>query len=185
LHVVQRNEEEEMRKGILLAIGGLAFLSGCGNQQDKASKVPVEPGWKGASYHLAFDTKAAKPNPSDVTIPAIMYTANPDALEKRALLVVRIDTSGVTKSGLMDQMIMPPVDIAGAEGTLPAEYMNLADKDLSRLLGAYCIKGKVKISVALARSSLAPLASDAEVDAKRMSDWMPIEVVFKNPHPKC
>jgi hypothetical protein len=82
-------------------------------------------------------------------------------------------------------MIMPPVDIAGAEGTLPAEYMNLADKDLSRLLGAYCIKGKVKISVALARSSLAPLASDAEVDAKRMSDWMPIEVVFKNPHPKC
>ena len=173
-----------MRKGILLAIGGLAFLAGCGNQQ--ATKVQVEPKWKGAPYRIAFDTQAAKPNPVGVTIPAIKYTANPDALERRALLVVRIDTSGVTKSGpLMDQMIMPPVDVAGAEGTLPAEYMNMADKDLSRLLGAYCIKGKVKISVALARSSLPPLASDAEVDAKRMSDWMPIEVVFKNPHPKC
>jgi hypothetical protein len=80
---------------------------------------------------------------------------------------------------------MPPVDIAGAEGTLPAAYMNLADKDLSKLLEAYCIKGKVKIFVALARSSLAPLAANTEVDAKRMSDWMPIEVVFKNPHPKC
>jgi hypothetical protein len=175
-----------MRKGILLAIGGLAFLAGCGNQPDKASKVPVEPGWKGAPYRLAFDTQAAKPNPAGVAIPGIKYTANPDALERRALLVVRIDTSGVTKSGpLMDQMIMPPVDIAGAEGTLPAEYLNLADKDLSKLLEAYCIKGKVKIFVALARSSLAPLAVDTEVDAKRMSDWMPIEVVFKNPHPKC
>ena len=173
-----------MRKGIILAIGGLAFLAGCGNQQ--AYKVSVEPGWKGAPYRIALDAQAAKPNPTGVTLPAIKYTANPDALERRALLVVRIDTSGVTKSGpLMDQMIMPPVDIAGAEGVLPADYMNLADKNLSTLLGAYCIKGKVKISVALARSSLIPQAVDAEVDAKRLSDWMPIEVVFKNPHPKC
>ena len=180
----QSNEEEDVKKGILLAMGGLAFLTGCGSQP--APKMPVETGWKGAPYRLAFDTPPAKPNKAGVTIPAIKFTANPDAMERRALLVVRIDTSGVTKSGpLMDQMIMPPVDIAGAEGTLPAEYMNLADKDLSTLLGAYCIKGKVKISVALARSSLAPMASDAEVDAKRMSDWAPIEVVFKSPHPKC
>jgi hypothetical protein len=173
-----------VRKGIVLTIWGLAFLAGCGNQQ--AAKVPIEPGWKGAPYRLAFDTQPAKPNPAGITIPAIKYTANPDALERRALLVVRIDTSGVTKSGpLMDQMIMPPVDIAGADGTLPAEYMNMADKDLSRLLGAYCIKGKIKISVALARSSLIPMSADSEVDAKRLSDWMPIEVVFKNPHPKC
>jgi hypothetical protein len=34
--------------------------------------------------------------------------------------------------------------------------MDAADKDLSRFLGSYCIKGKIKISVALARSSLSP-----------------------------
>jgi len=175
-----------VRKGILLAIGGLALLAGCGNQQGKVANAPAEPKWKGAPYRIAFDEKAAKPNPAGVTIPTIKFTANPDALERRALLVVRIDTAGMTKSGpLMDQMIMPPVDIAGAEGTLPADYMTMAGKDLSTLLGAYCVKGKVKISVALARSSLNPQAGDAEVDAKRMSDWTPIEVVFKNPHPKC
>ena len=88
-----------MRKGIILAIGGLALLAGCGNQGDKASNVPVEPKWKGAPYRIAFDTQAAKPNPAGVTIPAIKYTANPDALEKRAILVVRFDTSGATKMG--------------------------------------------------------------------------------------
>jgi hypothetical protein len=63
--------------------------------------------------------------------------------------------------------------------------MGTADKDLSRFLGAYCIKGKTQINVALARSSLNSQAGDAEIDAKRLSDWVPIEVVFKNPHPKC
>jgi hypothetical protein len=181
-----RNEEDDLRKGIILAIGGLALLAGCGNQGDKASNVPVTPKWKGAPYHLAFDTQAAKPNPAGVTIPAIKYTANPDALEKRASLVVRFDASADTKNEpLMNRMIMAPVDIAGAEGALPADYMDAANKDLSRFLGAYCIKGKVKISVALASSSLSSQAGDAEVDAKRLSDWTPIEVVFKNPHPKC
>ncbi len=175
-----------MRKGIVLAIGGLALLAGCGNQGDKGSNVIVITKWKGASYHIALDTQAAKPNPAGVAIPTVKYTANPEALEKRALLVVRFDASGVKKSGpLMDQMIMPPVDIAGAEGTLPAEYMNDADKNLAKILGAYCMKGKVKISVALARSSVAPQAGDAELDAKRLSDWLPLEVVFNNPHPKC
>ena len=175
-----------MRKGIILAISGLALLAGCGNQGDKASQVPLVPKWKGAPYRLAFDTKAAKPNPAGVTIPGIKYTANPDALEKRASLVVQFDVSGATKAGpMMNKMIMFPVDISGAEGALPADYMAAADKDLSRFLGAYCIKGKVKISVALANSSLSSQAGDAEVDAKRLSDWLPIEVVFKNPHPKC
>jgi hypothetical protein len=82
-------------------------------------------------------------------------------------------------------MIMAPVDISGAEGTLPADYMDLADKDLSRFLGSYCIKGKVKISVALVWSSISPQALEGEVDAKRLSDWAPIEVEFKNPHPHC
>jgi len=181
-----RNKEDDLRKSIILAIGGLALLAGCGNQGDKTSNVPIKPKWEGAPYHIAFDTQAAKPNPAGVTIPAIKYTANPNELEKRASLVVKFDTSGATNQGpLANQMIMAPVDISGAEGTLPADYMDAADKGLSRFLGAYCIKGKIKISVAIARSSLSGQAGDAEVDAKRLSDWLPIEVVYKNPHPAC
>jgi hypothetical protein len=164
----------------------LALLVGCQNQANKASNVPATPKWQGAPYHIAFDTKAAKPNPAGVTIPIVKYTANPDALEKRVSLVVKFDASAVTKHGpMMNQMIVAPTDISGAEGALPADYMDAADKDLSRFLAAYCIKGKIKISVALARSSLSNQASDDEVDAKRLSDWLPIEVAFKNPHPGC
>ena len=175
-----------MRKGIIVAIAGLALLAGCGNQGDKISNAPK---WKGAPYRIAFDTQAVKPNPVGVTIPAVKYTANPDALESRATLVVRFDSSELTKNTqngpIMNKMIMAPVDIRGAEGTLPADYMNAASADLSRFLGAYCIKGKIKISVALARSSLSSQAGDAEVNAKRMSDWLPTEVVFKKPNPTC
>jgi len=179
-----------VRKSKLLAIGlaiaGLAFLAGCGNQGNKASDVPATPKWKGAPYRIAFDPQAAKPNPAGVTIPAIKYTANPDALEPRASLVVRFDASGAkTNQQVMDQVMIGPFDIPGAEGTVPADNIDLADKGLARLLGAYCMKGKVTISVALARSSLAPQAGDAEVDQKRLSDWLPIEVAFKIPHPKC
>ena len=175
-----------MRNGIILALAGLALLAGCGNQQDKASNIPVTPKWQGAPYHIAFDTQATKPNSAGITIPTVKYTANPEELESRASLVVRFDTSGATKQGpMMNQMIMAPVDIHGAEGALPADYMDLADKGLSRFLGAYCIKGKIKISVALARSSLTSQAADAEVDSKRLSDWLPIELVFKSAHPAC
>jgi hypothetical protein len=161
-------------------------LAGCGDSGKKASHVPVQPKWQGAPYHIAFDTKAAKPNPAGITIPAIKYTANPDELERRASLVVRFDASGVkSDQPVMDQMIMAPVDISGAEGALPADYMDAADKGLARLLGAYCLKGKVKITVALAQSSITSQAGDAEVNSKRLSDWLPIEVVFKNPHPAC
>jgi hypothetical protein len=180
------NEEDDLREYIILAIGGLALLVGCGNRGDKSSNVPVKPKPKGPAYHIAFDTQSAKPNSAGVTIPLIKYTADPDALERRAILVVRFDASAVTKHGpIMNQMIMAPVDISGAEGTLPADYMDAADKDLSRFLGAYCVKGKIKISLALARSSLSSQAGDAEIDAKRLSDWLPIEVLFKNPHPSC
>ena len=175
-----------MRKGIIVAIGGLALLAGCGTQGDKASNIPVQPKWKGAPYRIAFDTPPAKPNPAGVTIPAIKYTANPDALEKRASLVVRFDALGEAKDRpIQNQMIMGAVDISGAEGTLSADYMDQTNKGLSTFLGAYCVKGKIKVSVALARSSLTNQAGDAEVDAKRLSDWLPIEVVFKNPRPKC
>lgn len=175
-----------MKNGIIFVIGGLALLAGCGTQGDKASNVPVTPKWKGAPYRLAFDTQAAKPNAAGVTIPAVKYTANPDELEKRAALVVRFDTTGAKTDGpIKNQMIVGPTDIPGTEGALPADYMDAADKGLARFLGAYCIKGKVKITVAFARSSISSQAGDAELETKRLSDWLPIEVVFKNPHPKC
>jgi hypothetical protein len=175
-----------VRKGILLVMGGLALLAGCGNQQDKASGIPVEPKWKGAPYRLAIDAKAPKPDPSGATIPGIKYTANPAALEKRAVIVIRFDDLGVTKTQpTMNKMILAPIDISGAEASIPADYLAAADKDLGHFLAAYCVKGKVKLSVAIARSSLTYQAPDAEVDAKRLSDWMPVELVFKNPKPKC
>jgi hypothetical protein len=184
--VVYSNEEGVLRKRMILAFAGLTFLAGCGNQGDKAPGIPATPKWKGPAYRLTIGTDQAKPNPAGVTIPAIKYTANPDALERRASLVVRFEPSGAKKDQpMMDQVIVGPFDISGAEGTLPADYMDLADRGLARLLGAYCMKGKVKISVMLVRSSLAPQAGDAEINQKRLSDWLPIDVVFKNPHPGC
>ena len=123
------NEEDDVKKAIVWAVAALALLAGCGKQADKASTVPVEPKWKGQPYRIAFDTKAVKPNPAGVAIPAIQYTANPEALEKRVVLVVRFDASAVAKQGpIANRMIMAPVDIAGAEGALPADYMSAADK---------------------------------------------------------
>ena len=176
-----------MRKGIMAVVGGLALLAGC-DAGNKAN-VPIEPKWKGAPYRISFDAPPAKPNPTGVTIPAVKYTANPEALENRAKLVVRFDAAALTKQTsdgpLMNQMVMAPIDMRTAEGALPADYMDLANKDLSRFLGAYCPKGKINLSLALARSSLTAHPTDAELDAKRLSDWLPIEVDFKNPHPKC
>jgi uncharacterized lipoprotein NlpE involved in copper resistance len=178
--------EDDVKKGIILAFGCLFLLAGCDNK-DKSAGIPVGPKWKGAPYRISFDTAEAKPNPAGVTIPVVKFTANPDALEKRATLVIKFDASGATKQQgpIGNQVIVAPVDISGAEGALPADYMAEADKGLARFLGAYCIKGKVKISVALARSSLNAQATDDEVDKKRLSDWLPVEVTFKNPHPGC
>lgn len=174
-----------MRKRIILAIAGLVFLAGCGNGE-KAANVPATPKWQGAPYHLALAAPPAKPNSAGVTLPAIKYTANPDALERRASVVIRFDESAAkTNQQVINQMIMAPVDISGTDGTLPADYMDLVNKNLAGLLGAYCIKGKVKITVALARSSLSLTADQAEIDNKRLSDWLATEVTFKNPHPKC
>lgn len=169
----------------MLALAGVTLLAGC-NMGNDAPKVPAKPKWPGAAYHLSFDTKAEKPNPAGVTIPDIKYVANPEALETRATLVVRFDASAVKKDGpVSNQMVMGPVDIANAEGSLPAEYMDAADKGLATFLKAYCLHGKIKLTVALARSSLSSRPGDAELNNKRLSDWMPIEVDFKNPHPKC
>jgi hypothetical protein len=173
-----------VRKAIIFAIGAVALLAGCGNQGNKAANVPVEPKWKGAPYHVSFDTKDAKPNPSGITIPAVKWEANPDALETRVCLVVQFDTSKDANNPALSQMIVGPVDIKGAEGTLPADYMALADKQLAQYLTAYKIKGKIKVSVALARSSLNGRAGTAEVDSKRLSDWLQTEVTVGGGHAK-
>lgn len=178
-----------MKKGILLTLGGLILLAGCDVGNKPAATIPVTPKWKGQPYRIAFDKPdpKAKPDAAGVTIPALKYTANPDALERRATLVVRFDNSSAknpTGSPMVNKMIMAPVDIKGEEGTLSADYMSAADKGLASILGAYHMNGKIKISVALARSSLTNAAGDTEVDQKRISDWLDGEVTFKNPHPK-
>ena len=185
LCVVSKEVAMALRRGMILAFG-LALLAGCGNQGNKSSSAPVEPKWKGAPYRLTLDTKASRPNEAAVAIPPVKYTANPDALETRGALVMRF--AGPPAAGsdpVTHLMIGLPVDIRGEQGTLPADYLDKASKSLSDYLVAHCIQGNVKISLALARSSVKPLADDAEVDAKRLSDWVPFEVVFKKPHLKC
>ncbi|MGH9604350.1 MAG: hypothetical protein ACRD3N_01500 [Terracidiphilus sp.] len=173
-----------MRKTIVFAVGGLALLAGCGHQGNSADTIHIQPKWQGTPYHIAFETQATKPNPAGIAIPAIKYTANPDALETRACLVVKFDDSAAQAHGtIMNQLIMGPVDIHGAEGALPADYMDATDKGLAGLLAAYRVKGKVKVSVLLARSSLDVDAGKSEIDENALSDWLTTELVFKNPHP--
>jgi len=174
-----------MKSGIIVAIGALAFLAGCGDMGDTASKAPA-PAKPKTPYHIEFATGPAKPNPAGVTIPGINYTAVSNTLEKRAALLVRLDAArGTSDQPARNQMIMGPVDIPDPVGSLPASYMDLADKGLLKLLTDGCVKGPVKIKVVLVRSSIKPDAGDGEIDAKRLSDWIPTEVVYKNPHPKC
>jgi hypothetical protein len=175
-------QEERMRKVVILLVGGLLLLAGCGSQGTKDAGIPVGPKWKGAPYRIEFDTKAAKVDPAGITIPPIKFTANPAALETRAIVVLKF-TAG---SDVSEQLIVgSPLDIHGAEGTVPEDYMDRARKGLSDYLLAHCMKGKVELNVALARSSLAYQSTMAQADAKRLSDWMPLELVYKNPHPKC
>ena len=175
---------------VTLAVGATAFLAGCG-PQDKSSGIPVKAKFTGPPYHLALAAAPAKPNKSGLTIPAIKYTADPnapsDSLDKRAILVVRIDTSSLKSKApmTMDQVIMGAVDIPGTDGALSADYMDATDQSLATLLEEYCVKGKVKITVALTRSTLSSTAGDSEIDDKRLTDWLPVELNFKNPHPGC
>jgi hypothetical protein len=176
-----------LKKIILVAMGAVMLLAGCeGNKT--APAAAATPKWKGAPYRLAFDTKERKPNPAGLTIPTVKWTANPDLLERRAAVVVRFDVSGGKKDdAVMNQMVMAATDIPGEEGALPADYMDAMSKELANYLGAYCLKGKVKISLAFARSSLNPRPNESELQNKLLSDWLPVEIVFKNPHPsqKC
>jgi hypothetical protein len=175
-----------VRKAILLAMGGVVFLAGCGPEAKDAPGIPVGPKWKGPAYRLAFDTKPPKPKPAGISIPDIKFTANPDALERRATLVIHYDSSEVKSNNLIiNQVILAPFDITGAEGALSPDTMDTADKDLAKLLSAYCMKDKVKVSVLLARSSLAPQADDAEINDKRLSDWQAVELPYKNVKKGC
>ena len=184
------NGEDDLRKSIVLVIAGLAFLAGCGPQGNN-SGIPVKPRFQGPPYHLALAAPPAKPNKAGITIPLIKYTADPNAppgaLATRAVLVVRIDTSSLTSKGQMavNQIIMGAVNIPGTEGALPADYVDATDRSLATLLEEYCVKGKVKIAVALTQSSLSSTAGDSEINDKLLSAWLPIELVFKNPLPRC
>jgi hypothetical protein len=175
---------------VTLAVGATAFLAGCG-PQDKNSGIALKPKFTGPPYHLSLGAPPAKPNKSGLTIPPIKYSADPnapsDALATRAVLVVRIDTTSIKSKGTMtmDQIIMGAVDIPGTDGSLPADYMDAADQGLATLLEEYCVKGNLKITVALAQSSLSSTAGDGEIDDKRITDWLPVNLVFKNPHPGC
>jgi hypothetical protein len=174
----------------MLATGALALLSGCG-PQDKNSGIAMKPKFTGPPYHLSLGATPAKPNKSGLTIPPIKYAADPnapsDALTTRAILVVRIDTSSLKSKGTMtmDQIIMGAVDIPGTDGALPADYMDATDQSLGTLLQEYCVTGKVKINVALTQSSLSSTAGDGEIDEKLITAWLPIDLVFKNPHLGC
>ncbi|HTW60652.1 MAG TPA: hypothetical protein VMD55_02520 [Terracidiphilus sp.] len=174
-----------MKRTILLGAGALLVLAGCSPSSKDAPGIPVNK-WTGPAYRLALDTKPGKANPSGVTLPGITFTANPDALENRATLVVRYDSSGVkTQSMIVNQIVLAPFDISGNNGALSADTLDIADKGLAHLFTTYCLKGKVHVSVLLARSSLNPNPTDSDIDYARLSDWLPIDVVFRNPHPGC
>lgn len=174
-----------MKKGMILALG-IALLAGCGSQANKGSGIPVEPKWKGLPYRLALDTKSGTPNPATLSIPAIKFTANPDSLETRAILVMRFTVpGGAGKEPVQHRMVGTPADVRGETGALPADYLDRTSKAMADYLAAYCVEGKVSASAALARSSLSPQAGDAEVDTKRLSDWLPFEIMVKKPHKKC
>jgi hypothetical protein len=165
-----------------MAIGGLALLAGCGSPADKNAGIPVQK-WKGLPYRIAFDKPTAKPNPVAVNLPPIKFTANPDALETRTVLVIKFDVPGAkNQEQPTHHMIAAPTDIKGEEGSLSPEYMERAGKDLTSYLGSYCADGKVSMSVALGRSSLSPQAGDAEIERKLLSDWIQTEAVIKKPH---
>ena len=171
-----------MRKIVILAVGGVLLLAGCGNQDKKDAGIPVAPKWKGEPYRLEFDTKAAKADPTGITIPPVKYTANPNALETRAIVVLKFTAENDSTEHLI---VGSPLDIRGVDGSLPNDYMDRAKNGLSDYLVAHCIKGKVELNIALARSSLAYQSTMVQADAKRLSDWMPLELTYKNPHPKC
>jgi hypothetical protein len=174
-----------MRNGIFVALAALAFLVGCDEMGNKPYNDAAASKWK-PPYHLGLGAQPSHPNPAGVTLPAISYKSDTKEWERRAALVVQFDASALKNDvPSKDRVIMAPTDIPGSGGNLPSSYLDLASKELGKMLQERCMKGTVKISVALVRSSIRPNAEDAEIKSKLLSDWFPAEVVFNNPHPKC
>ena len=174
-----------MKTGMVVMFAALVLLAGC-KSQDPNSGIPITPKWKGAPYRLSFGAAPAKANPAGLTLPAIKFVANPEMVESRAVLVIKIDTSEAkAKTPVYDKIVMAATDIHGADGALSDDYVNLASTDFAKMLASDCLKGKVKVLVALTRSSLPSNPTDDQINAKRLSDWTPVELDFKNPHPKC
>lgn len=179
-----------MKKGIIFAgiltFTALALLAGCGSAGNDSSGIVIPPKWKGAPYRLAIGAPPAKPDKAGITIPAISFTANPEMLETRANLVIQFEgMAAKSTEPATGQMVMGAVDIHGPQGGLPADYLEKASEDLATTLAAHCVKGKVKVAVALTRSSIPLNATPSQIDNHRLSDWTPMELDFKNPHPKC
>lgn len=178
-------EENPVKKSMvwalaLLSMISVASLSGCKDEGKKQDGIVVTPKWKGSPYRLTIDTKAAKPGAKAALIPALAFTANPDALERRATMIVRFDSSIVKgNQQVINQIILTPFDVQGPEGKIPAETLTAANKGLAELLAGYKVKGKVKVKVALERSSLARGAGESEIVEKHLSDWLEIEADFK------
>lgn len=175
-----------MRKIVLLVVSGLLLVAGCKSGSDKSAGIPVKPKWKPPEYHLAFGDKQAKPDKSGVTLPAVKWDANPDGVVKRATLVARFDSSGVkTEKLIVNQVVLAPFDISGAQGSLDADTLKFADEGLAHLLTSYCVNGKVKVQVRLEKSSLSPQPSDEGINDSALSDWISTEIEFKNPKKHC
>jgi hypothetical protein len=175
-------EEDVVKTAVILGFTAFALMAGC-KSQNSADTIHLKPKWQGAPYHIAFDTAPAKASAAGITIPDVKYTANPDMLENRAVLLVRFDAPDAAKDQtMMNQMVMGPVDIHGTEGALPPNYMNAADQGLATLLTANHVNGKVKVSVMLARSSINSTPGESEIEENRLSDWLATDLVFKNPH---
>jgi len=170
-----------VRKAIFASIVALAFLAGCENR-----KAPEHKKWEGPPYRLTLGAASTKPSPAGaLTLPPIYFTANPDGVLTRANMVMRIDGAIVKKKPVKftDQLLLAPTDIAGKEGALSDSYLSVASTELAKMLNAYSLNGKVKVHVALVKSSIMMSATDAQVDSHRLSEWLPIEVDFVNPHP--
>lgn len=171
-----------MKSAVILGFGALALLAGC-KSQNSADTIHLKPKWQGTPYHIAFDTAPVKASAAGISIPDVKYTANPDMLENRAVLLVRFDAPDAAKDqSVMNQMVMGAVDIHGTEGALPADYMNAVDQGLATLLAANHVNGKVKVSVMLARSSINSTPGESEIQENQLSDWLSTDLVFKNPH---
>ena len=160
-----------MRKAIIITIGALGFLAGCGNQDNSLPAFPFRPSGRALPTisHLArrqpSPTRRASPFRPSSTRP-IPTCSRPEPTSSSN------STPRQRRAPAGDgPMVMGAVDVSGTEGELPAAYVDKASADLANMLAGYCVKGKVKISVVLTKSSIPLSATSDLVNARRLSDW--------------